>query len=71
MEEVMTLKQVAQYFKVSEITIHRLTQRGILPGVKIGRQWRYYRRNIELLIMNPESFNINNNHFNNDSKPKH
>ncbi len=48
-DAVMTLKQVADYFKVSEITIHRLTQRGFLPGVKIGRQWRYFRRNIELI----------------------
>ena len=53
MNEVMTLKQVADYFKVSEITIHRLTQRGILPGVKIGRQWRYFRRNIEHMISDP------------------
>ena len=49
-DQVMTLKQVADYFKVSEITIHRLTQRGLLPGVKIGRQWRYFRRNIELIV---------------------
>ena len=50
MDEVMTLKQVANYFKVSEITIHRLTQRGVLPGVKIGRQWRYLRKSIELIV---------------------
>lgn len=52
MDEVMTLKQVANYFKVSEITIHRLTQRGVLPGVKIGRQWRYLRKSIELIVRN-------------------
>ncbi len=49
-EEVMTLRQVADYFKVSEMTIHRLTQRGMLPGVKIGRQWRYFRQNIEMIV---------------------
>lgn len=52
-DEVMTLKQVADYFKVSEITAHRLTQRGVLPGVKIGRQWRYLRRNIEMMVKTP------------------
>ena len=50
MNEVMTLKQVADYFKVSEITVHRLTQRGMVPGVKIGRQWRYFRKDIERLM---------------------
>ena len=49
-EEVMTLKQVAAYFKVSQITVHRLTHRGALPGVKIGRQWRYLRSNIEHIV---------------------
>jgi excisionase family DNA binding protein len=48
--DVMTLKQVADYFQVSQVTIHRLTQRGILPGVKIGRQWRYFRRSIEKIL---------------------
>ena len=48
-EAVMTRKQVADYLKVSEITIQRLTQRGILPGVRIGRQWRYFRKNIETI----------------------
>lgn len=52
-EEVMTLKQVADYFKVSQITVHRLTQRGALPGVKIGRQWRYLRTNIEHIVRDP------------------
>ena len=54
-DEVMTLKQVADYFKVSQITIHRLTQRGVLPGVKIGRQWRYFRGNIQQLVQSPDS----------------
>ena len=49
-DEMMTPKQVANYFKVSQITIHRLTQRGALPGIKIGRQWRYLRKNIEYLV---------------------
>lgn len=53
LEEVMTLKQVADYFKVSQITVHRLTQRGVLPGVKIGRQWRYSRTNIEHIVRDP------------------
>lgn len=53
-DEVMTLRQVADYFKVSEITIHRLTQRGVLPGVKIGRQWRYFRRSIEHIVRNSQ-----------------
>ena len=49
-DEVLTLKQVADYLKVSEITVHRLTQRGVLPGVKIGRQWRFSKQSITELL---------------------
>ncbi len=52
-DDVMTLKQVADYLKVSQITIHRLIQRRVLPGVKIGRQWRFFRRNIEHILREP------------------
>ena len=62
-DEVMTLKQVADYFKVSEITVHRLTQRGVLPGVKIGRQWRYFRKSIELIVCNSPTFHQRTQNF--------
>ena len=49
-DEVMTLKQVADYLKVSQITVHRLAHSGSIPGVKIGRQWRFSRHRIELIL---------------------
>ncbi|OGW82089.1 MAG: hypothetical protein A3G33_04385 [Omnitrophica bacterium RIFCSPLOWO2_12_FULL_44_17] len=54
-DEILTLKQVAIFLKVSPLTIHRLTKKGILPGVKIGNQWRYWRKNIEVILKNPET----------------
>ena len=56
-DEILTLKQVALFLKISPLTVHRLTKRGILPGVKIGSQWRYWRRNIEELLKHPEHLN--------------
>ena len=49
-EDILTLKQVAELLKVSPLTVHRLTQKGALPGTKIGSQWRYWRDNIEVLL---------------------
>lgn len=46
-DEIFTLKQVAQFLKLSPLTVHRLTKKGVLPGVKLGNQWRYSRRKVE------------------------
>ncbi len=54
MEEILTLKQVADYLKLSEITIHRLANQGVIPGVKLGKQWRFSKERIADLVKRPE-----------------
>jgi PTS system nitrogen regulatory IIA component len=43
MDDVLTLKQIAQHLQVSERTIFRLLERGELPGFKVGGHWRFRR----------------------------
>lgn len=45
--DVMTLQQVAEYLQLSEMTIYRMAREGRLPGIKIGRLWRFRRADIE------------------------
>lgn len=56
MEEVLTVKQVAEYFQVTEKTIYKLSQSGELPGFKIGGSWRFKKSDIEKWIED----NVNN-----------
>lgn len=35
-DEIMTLKEVAEYLKVAEKTAYRLSAEGRLPGFKVG-----------------------------------
>jgi len=51
---VLTLKEVAQYLKLSEMTILRLANQGVIPGVKLGRQWRFSSEAVIDLIRHPE-----------------
>ncbi|MBI2885171.1 MAG: helix-turn-helix domain-containing protein [Candidatus Omnitrophica bacterium] len=37
----LSVEEVAQRFRVNSTTIYRLAQRGILPGFKVGSQWRF------------------------------
>ncbi len=40
-DEVLTIKEVAQYLKVNERTIYRLAASGELPGFRVGNAWRF------------------------------
>jgi len=51
---VLTVKDAALYLSLSEMTILRLANQGIIPGWKIGRQWRFSR---EVLIDHLKSQN--------------
>jgi excisionase family DNA binding protein len=35
-DEIMTLKEVAEYLKLAEKTVYRLVAEGKLPGVVVG-----------------------------------
>jgi len=54
MEEILTLNEVAHYLKLSRITVHRLANQGVIPGVKVGKQWRFSREAITSLVRKPE-----------------
>lgn len=44
----MTLQEVAEHLKVGNKTIYSLVQRGLIPGFKVGGQWRFRRKDIEV-----------------------
>lgn len=46
-EEIMTLKEVAEYLKLAEKTAYRLTAEGKIPGFKVGGSWRFRKDAIE------------------------
>lgn len=45
--EFMTVKEVAQYLRLSEVTVYRMAKAKDLPGRKHGKQWRFPRSDIE------------------------
>jgi excisionase family DNA binding protein len=49
-DEILTLREVADYLKLTERTLYRLTQEGRLPGFKVGNSWRFRLRDIEAWI---------------------
>lgn len=49
-DEILTLKEVAQYLKLAEKTAYRLAAEGKLPGFKVGGSWRFKREDMECWI---------------------
>lgn len=49
-DEILTLKEVAEYLKLAEKTAYRLAAEGKLPGFKVGGSWRFRKVDIEQWI---------------------
>ena len=48
--QIMTTREVAEYLKLHEITIINHAAKGIIPGIKIGSRWRFYKLAIDKWI---------------------
>jgi excisionase family DNA binding protein len=49
-DKILTLKEVADYPKLTERTLYRLTPEGTLPGCKVGKSWRFRLRDLDAWI---------------------
>jgi excisionase family DNA binding protein len=49
-QELLTLAEAAAYLRVHRRTMTRLLRQGVVPGVKIGRQWRVRKADLEALL---------------------
>lgn len=46
-DQIMTLREVAEYLKISEKTLYGYVQKGLVPGIKIGSAWRFRKSDID------------------------
>lgn len=45
--DVLTVREVAEYLRLSESTVYRLVQDGEIPGRKIGGTWRFSKQSLD------------------------
>jgi len=43
----MTINDLSIYLQVSKSSLYKLAQRGLLPGQKVGKHWRFRRKAID------------------------
>ena len=46
-EDILTIKEVAEYLKVTERTLYRPAQEGKIPAFKVGASWRFRRSDLD------------------------
>jgi excisionase family DNA binding protein len=49
-EEIMTPSEVADMLKIHLKTVYKLAEKGVIPGNRIGRSWRFSRSDVMELV---------------------
>ena len=49
-DDIITIREVADYLKIAEKTAYKLVLEGVIPGFKVGGSWRFRRDEIERWI---------------------
>lgn len=57
-DEILTLREVAEYLKLAEKTAYRLAAEGKLPGFKVGGSWRFKKEDVESWINDKKQENV-------------
>jgi excisionase family DNA binding protein len=59
--KILTTKELAEYLKLTEVTIYKYANEGKIPGFKIGSRWRFDKEKIDDLLKCEESDVIKQN----------
>ena len=56
--EVMTIKDVAQYLRISEAKVYELARAGAIPALRIGKSWRFQKDLLKQWVRKSAEANI-------------
>ena len=48
--EILNLDEASRYLRIKRRTLYSLAARGVVPGAKIGGQWRFRRSQLDGLF---------------------
>jgi len=52
---MMTIEELAKYLRLHRSTVYRLAREGIIPGFKVGSQWRFSRDSVDQWMAGQEA----------------
>jgi excisionase family DNA binding protein len=54
MGQMLTTQELAEYLKLTKVTIYKYANEGKIPGSKIGSRWRFDKDKIDELLVDKE-----------------
>ncbi len=48
--EILNIKEVSEYLKIPVSTIYKLVQDGKVPAIKVGKHWRFMKKDLDHLF---------------------
>ena len=57
-ETFLTTGEVLEYLNVNLRTVYRLIKAGSIPGVRVGRQWRFRKRDIDAWLEKQGAYDV-------------
>ena len=54
MGQILTVKELAEYLKLTNVTIYKYLKEGKLPAHRIGNRWRFDKDQIDELMKRGE-----------------
>jgi excisionase family DNA binding protein len=57
-DEILTVKELADYLKIAEKTAYRFVAEGKIPAFKVGSSWRFKKDEIDAWIKRQSIGNI-------------
>ena len=51
-DTILTIDELAGYLKLSKSSLYHFARDGKVPGIKVGRHWRFHRQAIDEWMKN-------------------
>ncbi len=49
--EILNIKEVADFLGIPVSTVYKLAQEGEIPAVKVGKHWRFLKKDLQLSLI--------------------
>ena len=57
MGQILTTKELADYLKLTDVTLYKYIKEGKIPGHRVGNRWRFDKEEIDALLNGEEAQN--------------
>lgn len=56
-DEILTLKEISKYLRISPDTVYKMAQESRIPSFKVGKKWRFKKDRIDKWLLQQEKEN--------------